>query len=160
MNGAAGTLCGRSVLSGIILEEDLIADLVFLGIPPGSDPGEMAEGADEVGVVGESGALAGLLDADAVLQELAGPEDPAIDDIFHDGEAGGRLEDAAQVVLADIKAAGDLIQVHGIGHILVGHIHQPDQLIGKTAAQFLLDRLDGYRGDPRTARLKCRISPE
>lgn len=39
-------------------------------------------------------------------------------------------------------------------------VHQPDQLIGKTAAQFLLERLDGYSGSPRIARLKCRITPE
>lgn len=39
-------------------------------------------------------------------------------------------------------------------------VHQPDQMIGKTAAQFLLDRLDGYNGAPRIARLKCRITPE
>lgn len=39
-------------------------------------------------------------------------------------------------------------------------VHQPDQLIGKTAAQYLLDRLDGYNGQPRVTRLKCRIAPE
>lgn len=39
-------------------------------------------------------------------------------------------------------------------------VQQPDQLIGKTAAQLLLDRLDGYSGDPRITRLKCRITPE
>lgn len=39
-------------------------------------------------------------------------------------------------------------------------VQQPDQLIGKTAAQYLLDRLDGYNGDARIARLKCRITPE
>lgn len=39
-------------------------------------------------------------------------------------------------------------------------VHQPDQLIGKTAAQYLLDRLDGYNGDARITRLKCRITPD
>ncbi len=39
-------------------------------------------------------------------------------------------------------------------------VQQPDQLIGITAAQYLLDRLDGYSGDARVARLKCRITPE
>lgn len=39
-------------------------------------------------------------------------------------------------------------------------VQQPDQLIGKTAAQYLLDRLDGYHGEPRTTRLKCRIASE
>lgn len=39
-------------------------------------------------------------------------------------------------------------------------VQQPDQLIGKTAAEYLLDRLDGYSGNARTTRLKCRITPE
>lgn len=39
-------------------------------------------------------------------------------------------------------------------------VHQPDQLIGQTAAQYLLDRLDGYEGEGRIARLNCRITPE
>ncbi len=39
-------------------------------------------------------------------------------------------------------------------------VQQPDQLIGVTAAQFLLDRLDGHNGQTRIARLKCRITPE
>ena len=36
-------------------------------------------------------------------------------------------------------------------------VQQPDHLIGKTAAEFLLDRLDGYSGDARFTRLKCHI---
>ena len=39
-------------------------------------------------------------------------------------------------------------------------VHQPDQLIGQTAAKLLLDRLDGYNGDARVTRLKCRITPD
>ena len=39
-------------------------------------------------------------------------------------------------------------------------VQQPDHLIGKTAAQYLLDRLDGYDGDARITRLSCRIAPE
>lgn len=39
-------------------------------------------------------------------------------------------------------------------------VHQPDQQIGQTAAKLLLDRLDGYNGDARVTRLKCRITPE
>ena len=39
-------------------------------------------------------------------------------------------------------------------------VHQPDQLIGQTAAQYLLDRLDGLTGEGRIARLSCRITPE
>ena len=36
-------------------------------------------------------------------------------------------------------------------------VQQPDHLIGKTAAEFLLDRLDGYSGESRFTRLKCHI---
>ena len=39
-------------------------------------------------------------------------------------------------------------------------VQQPDQLIGKTAAQYLLDRLDGYNSKPRITQLKCSISLE
>ena len=39
-------------------------------------------------------------------------------------------------------------------------VQQPDQLIGQTAAGFLLDRLGGYVGEGRVARLKCRITPD
>ncbi len=38
-------------------------------------------------------------------------------------------------------------------------VQQPDHLIGTTAAQLLLDRLDGLNGPPRIARLTCRITP-
>jgi len=38
-------------------------------------------------------------------------------------------------------------------------VQQPDHLIGNTAAQLLLDRLDGYSGDTRVVRLECRITP-
>ncbi len=37
-------------------------------------------------------------------------------------------------------------------------VQQPDHLIGATAANFLLERLDGYSGEARVERLKCRIS--
>ena len=36
-------------------------------------------------------------------------------------------------------------------------IHQPEQLIGQTAAQYLIQRLEGYTGDPRLTRLKCDL---
>ena len=38
-------------------------------------------------------------------------------------------------------------------------VQQPDQLIGTTAAQLLLDRLDGFDGEARIARLTCKITP-
>ena len=39
-------------------------------------------------------------------------------------------------------------------------VHQPEQEIGQTAANYLIQRLKGYNGKPRTTRLKCIIEPE
>lgn len=36
-------------------------------------------------------------------------------------------------------------------------IHQPEALIGQTAAQYLIQRLDGYTGEARLTRLKCEL---
>ena len=39
-------------------------------------------------------------------------------------------------------------------------VQQPDKLIGQTAAQYLLERLDGYNGQARVTRLGCKITTE
>ena len=39
-------------------------------------------------------------------------------------------------------------------------VQQPDQLIGQTAAQLLLDRLDGYNGKSRITQLNCSITKD
>ena len=70
-------------------QQDLVAGLVLFGVAAGGHAGEVAEGADEVGVVGKTRALSGLLNADPLLEELAGPEHPAVNDVLHHGEAGG-----------------------------------------------------------------------
>lgn len=36
-------------------------------------------------------------------------------------------------------------------------VHQPEQEIGQMAAAYLIERLEGYTGAPRTTRLECRI---
>ncbi len=36
-------------------------------------------------------------------------------------------------------------------------VHQPEQLIGQTAAQYLIQRLEGYDAEPRLTRLKCEL---
>lgn len=54
----------------------------------------------------------------------------------------------------------DSVETCSMMHPPLPVVQQPEQLIGKTAAQFLLDRLDGYSGTGRTARLECRITPE
>ncbi len=37
-------------------------------------------------------------------------------------------------------------------------VHQPEQEIGRTAARYLLERLQGYNGDYRTTRLNCKLT--
>lgn len=39
-------------------------------------------------------------------------------------------------------------------------VHQPEAEIGRTAAQYLIDRLGGYTGEPRLTRLTCSVYPE
>lgn len=39
-------------------------------------------------------------------------------------------------------------------------VHQPEQEIGQTAARYLIQRLEGYSGPPRTTRLTCRLALE
>ena len=39
-------------------------------------------------------------------------------------------------------------------------VHQPEADIGRTAAQYLIDRLGGYTGEPRVTRLPCKVVPE
>lgn len=36
-------------------------------------------------------------------------------------------------------------------------VFQPEQLLGQTAAQYLIQRLEGYSGEPRLTRLKCNL---
>ncbi len=36
-------------------------------------------------------------------------------------------------------------------------IRQPEQLIGQTAAAYLLERIEGYTGESRTTRIKCEL---
>lgn len=37
-------------------------------------------------------------------------------------------------------------------------VHQPEQLLGQVAAQYLLERLEGYSGAPRNTQLKCQLT--
>lgn len=39
-------------------------------------------------------------------------------------------------------------------------VHQPEERIGQISAEFLVDRLNGYTGEPRQVVLKCSIEPE
>jgi len=39
-------------------------------------------------------------------------------------------------------------------------VHQPEAQIGTTAAQYIIDRLSGYTGEPRLCRLPCTLVPD
>ena len=61
----------------------------------------------------------------------------------------------------DIDVFGfDSVETCSLMHPPLPVVQQPDKHIGQTAAQYLLDRLDGYNGDARITRLNCRIAPE
>ena len=54
----------------------------------------------------------------------------------------------------------DSVETCSLMHPPLPVVQQPDEKIGQTAAQYLLDRLEGYAGEPRIIRLNCRITPE
>ena len=61
----------------------------------------------------------------------------------------------------DIDVFGfDSVETCSLMHPPLPVVQQPDKLIGQTAAQYLLDRLEGYNGEPRITRLGCKITPE
>ena len=65
---AGRALVGESAVRVVgVPEQDLVAGLVLLGVAAGGGAGEMTKGADEMGVVGETGQLPRLLDADPLL---------------------------------------------------------------------------------------------
>lgn len=58
----------------------------------------------------------------------------------------------------DIRIVGfDCVQVCTMMDPPMPVIHQPERLIGQTAAAWLLERMGGYTGPGRTTRLNCRI---
>lgn len=36
-------------------------------------------------------------------------------------------------------------------------VQQPEQMIGQTAARYMIERMEGYQGEPRMTRLKCKL---
>ena len=55
---AGRALVGESAVRVVgVPEQDLVAGLVLLGVAAGGGAGEMTKGADEMGVVGETGQL-------------------------------------------------------------------------------------------------------
>ena len=58
----------------------------------------------------------------------------------------------------DIDIVGfDCVEVCSMMKPPLPVVHQPEQLIGQTAAQYLIQRLEGYTGEPRLTRLKCDL---
>ncbi len=58
----------------------------------------------------------------------------------------------------DVTILGfDCVQVCTMMDPPIPVIHQPEQLIGQTAAAWLLERMEGYTGPARTTRLNCSI---
>ena len=61
----------------------------------------------------------------------------------------------------DIDVFGfDSVETCSLMHPPLPVVQQPDKEIGQTAAQYLLDRLEGYTGPARVTRLNCKITPE
>lgn len=60
----------------------------------------------------------------------------------------------------DIDIVGfDCVEVCSMMKPPLPVVHQPETLIGQTAARYLIQRLEGYNGEPRLTRLKCEIVP-
>lgn len=58
----------------------------------------------------------------------------------------------------DIDIVGfDCVEVCTMMNPPLPVVHQPEQLIGQTAAKYLIQRLEGYTGEPRLTRLKCEL---
>ena len=66
-------------------------------------------------------------------------------------EMGVRLSEDVDIV------GFDCMEVCTIMNPPVPVIQQPEQKIGQTAAEYLLERLDGFTGQSRVTRLSCRL---
>ena len=54
----------------------------------------------------------------------------------------------------------DCVEICTMMHPPLPVVHQPEEEIGRTAAEYLLQRLQGYSGDARITRLRCSIVAE
>jgi len=68
------------------------------------------------------------------------------------------IRDSGMRIPEDIDVFGfDCVDVCTMMKPPLPVIFQPEQLIGQTAAQYLIQRLEGYSGEPRLTRLKCNL---
>jgi DNA-binding LacI/PurR family transcriptional regulator len=59
----------------------------------------------------------------------------------------------------DLEVIGfDCMEICTIMNPPLPVVYQPETDIGKTAAEFMIQRLDGYMGEPRVATLKCKFT--
>lgn len=54
----------------------------------------------------------------------------------------------------------DCVEICTMMHPPLPVVHQPEEEIGRKAAEYLLQRLDGYNGEARVTRLRCSIVTE
>ena len=66
-------------------------------------------------------------------------------------EMGVRLSEDVDIV------GFDCMEVCTIMNPPIPVIQQPEQKIGQTAAEYLLERLEGFTGQSRVTRLSCRL---
>ena len=61
----------------------------------------------------------------------------------------------------DIDVFGfDCVEICTMMHPPLSVVHQPEEEIGRTAAEYLLQRMNGYSGEARVTRLRCSIVTE
>lgn len=54
----------------------------------------------------------------------------------------------------------DCVEICTMMHPALPVVHQPEDEIGRTAAEYLIQRLEGYTGEARVTRLKCSIAAD
>jgi DNA-binding LacI/PurR family transcriptional regulator len=52
----------------------------------------------------------------------------------------------------------DCVQICSMMRPPLPVVHQPEAEIGTLAANYLIQRLDGYNGGPRVTKLKCKLN--
>ena len=93
------------------------------------------------------------------LMKLKNPPD-AVVAANHDITIGlfTAIRDRGLQIPGDVDIFGfDCVQVCTMMKPPLPVIWQPEEQIGKTAAQYMLERMGGYQGEPRMTRLKCKL---
>lgn len=68
------------------------------------------------------------------------------------------IRDRGLRIPEDIDIFGfDCVQVCTMMKPPLPVVCQPEQQMGKTAAQYMIERIEGYKGQPRLIRLKCQL---